>query len=188
MPQPAQRVVGLVPVGGRGALPSALLQGEPLTARASRALTEAGVEVLDPATVWSVLRGLGATLVVHDPLCAGTPVQFLREAVTAVVATGSGPSPVVVGVRPVTDTVRTVTEAGALGATVDRATLLAVASPVVVPAPVLASLPEPPPLDDLADLVAALRPRQDVLFLEAPAPARRVGDDSDLRLLEALLR
>jgi 2-C-methyl-D-erythritol 4-phosphate cytidylyltransferase len=158
--------LGLVPVDGRGSMPFALLHHESLVAVASWALGEAGVEL------------------VHDPLCPGTPVAFRRVAV-AVAADHGGA--VVVGVRPVTDTVRTVDASGALGATVDRAELLAVASPVVIPAAVLASLEQPPDLDDLADLVVALRRDHEVTFLDAPPEARRVADESDVRLLESLL-
>jgi 2-C-methyl-D-erythritol 4-phosphate cytidylyltransferase len=93
----------------------------------------------------------------------------------------------VVGARPVTDTVRAIDDSGATGATVDRSELRAVTSPVVIPAAVVASLEQPPSFDDLADLVTALRQHHDVRFLEAPAESRRVSDESDLRLLEALL-
>ena len=121
----------------------------------------------------------------HDPLCPGTPVGFLTEAVRASEAGGL----VVVGVRPVTDTVATAGADGVLGATVDRSGLLAVASPVVLPAAVLAGMPRLPDTDDLAVLVSSLVAtlgEDRVLLLEAPAAARRVTDESDLRLVEAL--
>ena len=51
---------------------------------------------------------------------------------------------VVAGVRPVTDTVKAV-DTGVLGETVDRAGLLAVTSPVVLPASVVTALGTPPP-------------------------------------------
>jgi 2-C-methyl-D-erythritol 4-phosphate cytidylyltransferase len=175
--------VGLVPVDGRGSLPFALLHNESLVAVASWALGQAGVELLDFTESWDAVVSREAPLVVHDPLCPGTPVEFLREAMASC---DEGES-VVVGVRPVTDTVRAVDDSGAIGRTVDRSGLLAVASPVVIPASVLASLSAAPPLDDLADLVVALREHHDVRFLEAPAEARRVADESDLELLEALL-
>jgi hypothetical protein len=57
----------------------------------------------------------------------------------------------------------------------------------VLPEEVVASLPDwPPGLDAPAELVAALRRSSEVLLLEAPPAARRVVDESDLRLLEAL--
>jgi hypothetical protein len=54
---------------------------------------------------------------------------------------------------------------------------------------VVAALAEPPPpsaFDDLADLVTSLRTDHEVLFVEAPPVGRRVTDESDLRLVEAL--
>jgi 2-C-methyl-D-erythritol 4-phosphate cytidylyltransferase len=173
--------VGLVPVEGRGSLPFALLHGESLVAVASWALGEAGVVLLDFTESWSDIQRRGAPLVVHDPLCAGTPVGFLREVVAA-----AADGRVAVGVRPVTDTVRGVDGEGVLGATVDRAGLQAVASPVVIPAPVVAALAELPPVEDLADLVVALRSSHQVVMLEAPPAARRIGDESDIRVVEAL--
>ncbi len=176
--------LGVVPVEGRGSMPFALLHGESLVAVASWALGEAGVELLDFTAAWPDVVARELPLVVHDPLCPATPVGFLREAV-ATAASGH----VVAGVRPVTDTVREVDEAGVLGATVDRSGLHAVASPLVLPAAVVAALDGPPGADDLADLadlVVTLRERFAVELLEAPPAARRVGDESDLRLLEAL--
>jgi 2-C-methyl-D-erythritol 4-phosphate cytidylyltransferase len=174
--------VGFVPVEGRGSLPFSLLHGESLVATASWALTEAGVELLDFTASWADVQALEAALVLHDPLCPTTPVPFLAEAVEA--ATSSGR--VVVGVRPVTDTVAPVTD-DVLGPPVDRSGLVSVASPVVLPAAVVASLPDwPQPLDAPTQLVAALRRSAEVVLLEAPATARRVVDESDLAVLEAL--
>ena len=174
------RPVGIVPVDGRGSLPFTLFHGESLVAAASWALGEAGVDLLDFTTSWSEVQGRGAALVVHDPLCPGTPVEFLRSAV-AVAADGR----VVVGVRPVTDTVKHL-DGGRLGDTVERTGLRAVASPVVLPAAVVAGLPEAPGLDDLADLVVTLATDHQIHELEAPPVARRVVDESDLRLVEGL--
>ena len=89
-----------------------------------------------------------------------------------------------VGVRPVTDTVKELHD-GHVGATHDRAGLLQVVSPVVLPAAVVAAL-DGVPTTDFAELVAALAERFPVETLEAPAEARRVADDADLRVLEAL--
>jgi 2-C-methyl-D-erythritol 4-phosphate cytidylyltransferase len=72
-----------------------------------------------------------------------------------------------------------------VGATHDRADLLQVVSPVVLPADVVAALDGLPTTDFVA-LVAGLAERFPVDTLEAPAEARRVADESDLRVLEAL--
>jgi 2-C-methyl-D-erythritol 4-phosphate cytidylyltransferase len=174
-------VVGVVPTDGRGSWPFALLHGESLVAVASWALGEAGAGLADFTASWAEVRASEALLVVHDPLCPATPVPFLASAVRECVRTGA----VVVGARPVTDTV--VRAAGEeLGDRVDREALRAVCSPVVLPAAVVAALPDWPPLTDLAELVVALADDHDVTFLEAPPAARRVADDSDLRVLEAL--
>ena len=175
----AGKAVGIVPVEGRGSLPFALLDGEPLVVVASWSLDEAAVELLDFDIAWADLQALGAALVIHDPLCPGTPPEFLVRAIEA--ADGN----VVVGVRPVTDTVKRV-EDGVVGETVDRDGLFTVASPVVLPAAVVASLPEFPPLEDLAVLVDLLRESGEVTYLEAPTEARRVADESDVRLLHVL--
>jgi len=174
--------VGLVPVDGRGSMPFALLHGESLVAVASWAVGEAGVRLLDFTAGWSEVQAQGGPLVIHDPLCPGTPVSFLREAVRVAVEGGT----VVVGARPVTDTVKDVDADGVLGQTHDRAGLHAVASPVVLPHAVIAALPDLPNTDDLADLVTALAAEHEVVFLEAPPSARRVSDESDVHLLEAL--
>jgi 2-C-methyl-D-erythritol 4-phosphate cytidylyltransferase len=130
--------LGIVPVEGRGSMPFTLLDGEPLVSVASWALDEAGVELLDFTTSWAEIQAevahRRAPLVIHDPLCPGTPGSFVAEAVEAAAA-----GVVVVGSRPVTDTVKT-TEGDSLGQTVDRSGLLAVTSPVVVPPSVVARL------------------------------------------------
>jgi len=173
--------VGLVPTDGRGSLPFLLLRGESLVAVASWTLGEAGVQLLDFTLSWADVQAHGADLVVHDPLCAGTPVEFLREAVAAAMD-----GHVVVGVRPVTDTVKHDGSEG-LGETADRTGLRAVCYPVVLPAVLVAALSEQPGTDDLADLVVALGSEHPVRYLDAPPSARRVVDASDVRLLEALL-
>ena len=172
---------GLVPVEGRGSMPFALIHGDSLVAVASWTLGEAGVELLDFTVSWAEVQERETPLVIHDPLCPGTPVAFLAEAVRTALETGT----VVAGARPVTDTVKTA-EGDVLGDTVDRSGLLAVNSPVVLPASVVAGLPALPPTDDLAELVATLRADHEVRFLEAPPSGRRVSDESDLRLVESL--
>jgi 2-C-methyl-D-erythritol 4-phosphate cytidylyltransferase len=182
--------VGVVPTDGRGSLPFALLHNEALVAVASWALGEAGVELLDFTAPWSEVVARGLPLVVHDPLCPGTPVTFLAATVAEAAASGA----VVVGVRPVTDTVKHLDggdgdggtgDGGTVGETVDRSALVAVASPVVLPAAVVSALDDWPDLDDVPALVDRLRREYPVSFLEAPAQARRVADESDVRLLEA---
>jgi len=172
-----------VPTEGRGSLPFALWHGESLVAVASWALAEAGIGLLDFDAGWSSVRDTGAPLVVHDPLCPGTPVAFLRSLVRQARPDG----PVIAGVRPVTDTVKVLT-GGVVGATVDRSGLVSLASPVVLPAEVVAALPSWPDLADLPALVADLAARFPVAFVEAPAEGRRIVDESDLRLLAASTR
>jgi 2-C-methyl-D-erythritol 4-phosphate cytidylyltransferase len=164
----------------RGPLPFALVHGEPLVACAAWALGEAGITVVDLGTGWPALVTAAAPYVLHDALCPLTPPDFL----VACVAHAAERSAVTVGVRPVTDTVKELSD-GYVGATVDRAGLLQVASPVVLPATVVAAL-DGLPTTDFAELVAVLAERFPVETLAAPAEARRVADDSDLRVLAAL--
>lgn len=163
----------------RGSLPYALVHGEPLVACAAWALGAAGVTLVDAGTPWSSLVAAGDPLVLHDSLCPLTPPEFLAECVAA---TDDGA--VVVGVRPVTDTVKVVVN-GYVGATLDRDALLQVASPVVLPPAVVAEFDELP-TSDLVALVAALAPHVTVVTRVGPPSARRVGGTDDLRLLEAL--
>jgi 2-C-methyl-D-erythritol 4-phosphate cytidylyltransferase len=174
--------LGLVPVEGRGSLPFALVHGESLVAAASWALVTAGVEILDATAPFERVRESGQELVVHDPLCPLVPPSFLEEAVELCRETGA----VVVGVRPVTDTMKEL-EGERVGRTVARDDLLCVASPVVVPPAVLEGL-ERVELDDLAAWVAGLADRFPVRFLEAPPLGRRVTGREDLGVLEALSR
>lgn len=177
--EPPVTPVGVVPVEDSRAF--GLLHGESLVAVACWALGEAGVTLLDFSTGWEHVQASGAALVLHDPLCPATPVSFLESAISTSASTAA----VVAGVRPVTDTVKRLDD-GVVGATVDRSTLVAVTSPVVLPPAVVASLPGWPDLTDVPTLVAGLRERYPVTFVEAPAEGRRVADESDLRLLEAL--
>ncbi|MCW2846445.1 MAG: hypothetical protein JWR90_419 [Marmoricola sp.] len=172
--------LGAVVEEGRGSLPFALIHGEALVACAAWALGDSGVTPVDLGTQWAGLVDSGEPFVLHDVLCPMTPATFIAECVAAAVERDT----VVVGVRPVTDTVKHVDE-GLVGATVDRASLVAVASPVVLPARVVAALDGLPSLD-FAELVAALGERFPVELVEAPAAARRVATEDDVRLLEAL--
>lgn len=172
--------LGVVPTDGRGSLPFALLHGESLVAIAAWSLGESGAELLDFNASWQSVIDRELPLVVHDPLCPATPVEFLRAALEQSMSSGA----VVVGVRPVTDTVKQL-EGDVVGETVDRSELAAVASPVVLPVSVIAAHDGWPDLDDIPSWVESLRGRFPVAFLEAPPEGRRVTDESDLKLLEA---
>jgi 2-C-methyl-D-erythritol 4-phosphate cytidylyltransferase len=166
----------------RGSLPFALVHGESLVASAAWALGEAGVTVVDLVTEWAELVAAEAPFVLHDALCPLTPPAFVEECVRH----AAERSAVTVGVRPVTDTVKELRD-GRVGETVDRTVLLQVVSPVVLPAGVVAAL-DGVPSHDFVELVATLAERFPVVTLEAPAEARRVADEADLRVLEALTR
>ena len=174
--------LGWVPVEARGSLPFALVHGESLVAAASWALGEAGVMLFDASVSFDQVRESGRALVLHDPLCPLTPVDFIATAVERAEETQA----VVVGCRPVTDTVKRAAD-GVLGETVDRSDLRAVTSPIVLPAHVVAALDH---LDtsDFPALVAALAEKAEIVWLEAPPLSRRVRDEADLADLEALSR
>lgn len=174
------RPAGLVVDEGRGSLPYHLIHGEALVAAAAWSAGEAGIELLDYTTPWADAAELGVPLVLHDPLCPMTPPEFLARCAR----TAFERDAVVVAVRPVTDTVKEVTD-GRLGATVDRDSLAAVCSPIVLPARVVAEL-DGLSTSDFVALVAWLRERYDVLLVDAPPEARRVASDDDLRVLAAL--
>lgn len=172
--------LGAVVEEGRGSLPFALVHGEALVACAGWALGEAGVTLVDLGTEWAGLVEAGDPVVLHDPLCPLTPPDFIAGCLAEAVEQDA----VVVGVRPVTDTVKHV-EGGVVGATVDREGLLAITSPVVLPAGVVAAL-DGLPSTDFAELVTALAARFPVRTREAPSEGRRVAGTEDLRVLEAL--
>jgi len=182
----ALEAFGTVLSDGRGSLPYLLVHGEALVAAAAWALGESGVTIVDLGTSWEALAGTGLPFVLHDSLCPLTPPDFITSCAERAIETGA----VVVGVRPVTDTIKRVDD-GFVGETLDREGLLAVCSPVVLPAAVLADLGDldaRPALHsgDLTDLVAELRRRYDVQTVEAPPTAARVNGADDVRLLEAL--
>lgn len=172
--------LGAVLDDDRGQLPYALIHGEGLVAAAVWALGAAGVTPVDLGTAWEGLVDADEPFVLHDPLCPMTPPGFIAQCVERAVERGC----VVVGVRPVTDTVKAVAD-GVVGETVDREELVAVASPVVLPASVVASLGGLPSTD-FVELVDALRRRYPVELVEAPPSARRVGSLEDVWVLEAL--
>jgi 2-C-methyl-D-erythritol 4-phosphate cytidylyltransferase len=174
--------LGWVPTDGRGSLPFALVHGESLVAAASWAVGEAGVQLIDASATFEQVRESGRPLLLHDPLCPLTPADFLLEAVEACLTTGQ----VVVGWREVTDTIK-VREGDLLGATLDRAALRAVTSPVVIPAAVLEGL-DSVDSSDLPALVGRLAEVAELYWLLAPPVARRIASTEDLVVLEALSR
>ena len=180
----ATPALGAVVDNDRGSLPFALIHGEPLIACATWALDEAGVVATDLTVPWSaVVEAVGETgeaYVLHDPLCPMTPATFIAACVRTAVERDA----VVVAVRPVTDTVKTVAD-GLVGDTLDRDALVEVASPIVLPASVTAGL-ETAPGGDFAELASALAARYPVISVVAPPEARRVTDPDDVRVLEAL--
>jgi 2-C-methyl-D-erythritol 4-phosphate cytidylyltransferase len=149
---------------------------------AAWALGESGATLVDIGTEWSAVVEADRPLVLHDTLCPMTPAAFLAECVHRSSDTGH----VVVGVRPVTDTVKVVEE-GYVGVTLDRDLLVEVASPVVLPAAVVRALDQALDLS-FPRLVAALAQRFPVDAVTAPADARRVRDADDVAVLEALTR
>ncbi|HSE10325.1 MAG TPA: 2-C-methyl-D-erythritol 4-phosphate cytidylyltransferase [Nocardioidaceae bacterium] len=178
---PALPAMGQVPTTGRGSLPFAALDGEPLVLLASHALEDAGVELVDFNVELAAVKDHDRALVLHDPLCPLTPAAFLREAIELAVFEDV----VVVGVQPVTDTIKTARE-GVVGETVDREGLWTLTSPVVLPASAVAGLSDWPDASDFPALVVSLVERREVRFLPSPALGRRVDDESSVVLLEAL--
>ncbi len=174
--------LGLVLVDDRGALPFSLIHGEALVAAAAWALGESGVLPVDLGTEWAGLIDSGEPVVLHDVLCPMTPPSFLAECLIDAVEHQR----VVIGVRPVVDTVKRVVD-GFVGATLDRDELVQVCSPIVLPPAVVASLDlGPEDLADLASLAATLRERFPVHLREAPPEGRRVDSAEDIAVLEAL--
>lgn len=154
------------------------LRGMELREHAHAALREAGLEVLPASTPWRRLAESGLPVVVHDAHCPLAPAGFIAELTSRV------QGDVLVGTRPVTDTIKVVAD-GVVGATVDRSSLVAVTAPVVLPASVAADLTLRP--SDLPSLVQALRAAgHPVRFVEAPPASRRVADETDVALLAAL--
>lgn len=182
---------GVVLEEGRGALPFHLIHGESLVATAAWAAGEAGVDLLDQSVAWEVVAESGQALLLHDPLCPMTPPEFLARCADRAAVEDH----VIVGVRPVTDTVKVVadTDGGeVIGETVDRDALVTICSPIVLPPSVVEDLLGTGgslPSIHFVELVRALQQRYGaarVVFVEAPPEARRVGSDEDLAVLAAL--
>lgn len=176
--------LGVVVESDRGSLPFALLHGEPLVGCAAWAMGDAGIQLLDATTPWDDVQDAGLPLVWHDALCPMTPPDFLVACVRRAVARGVP----VAGVLPVTDTVKEIVDGPdgpVVGPTLDRDDLVTVVSPLVIPAPVLGALAGWPSAD-LPAALADLRQVAPVVLVEAPAAARRVTSEEDVRALEAL--
>ena len=148
---------------------------------AAWALGESGVDLVDASVTWGGLVDAGEDVVLHDALCPMTPPAFIAACLEQARTSGE----VVIGVRPVTDTVKVVAD-DRVGETLDRDDLVAVTSPLVLPASVVAQLDRRPDTDlarAAAELAAAghrVRP------LPAPSEGRRVSSVEDVRLLDAL--
>ena len=172
--------LGMVVDHDRGSLPYSLIHGESLIACAAWGLGDSGVTPIDFSTEWAGVVESGEPFVLHDALCPLTPAPFIAHCLAVAVETDT----VVIGFRPVTDTVKKVTD-GIVGATVDRTTLRSVASPIVLPAYIVAEL-DALPSYDFVELVSFLGARFPITWLEAPPEARRVSTPDELRVLEAL--
>ena len=150
--------------------------GTPWQGHASRVLAQAGIPETPPRR-----PAAGAGLVLVDERCPGTTADDVRRVVAAAAASGT----VAAGVRPVTDTVKRLQE-GYVGPSVDREGLVAVCSPLVVPAGLVERLDS---VDDLPGLVARLAGAGvRVVHVEVPVAARRLADASELVLLEDAAR
>lgn len=179
-----QSALGTVADQGRGSLPFALIQGEALVAAATWSLGEAGVTPVDFTASWEGIVGAEEPLVLHDSLCPMTPPAFIVHCLSTALERDA----VVIGVRPVTDTVKKLAvEDGVpvLGETVDRDAMVSVTSPIVLPPAVVAELDDWP-TGDFAEIAAGLARRFPVVSIEAPPIGRRVASEEDVRLLESL--
>lgn len=194
--------VGMVPLEDRGDLPLVELHGEPMFLHPVRALHGAAqvrrvVVTCAPGDVsrverlvarrrlaadvvphdrWWSTPTAGAALVLCDPLCPLVPSTFVDRVVETALDGAAA------GYRPVTDTVKTVVDERIAG-TLDRDRLAVVASPVVVPAGLAG---QRPPVHDFALLATWLRERGSLTLVKAPSMARRVGDESAVRVLECV--
>ena len=154
--------LGTVVEVDRGSLPFALIHGEALVAAAVWALSEAEVLPVDLPITWEAIAESGEAYVLHDALCPMTPPAFIAECVETALARDV----VVIAVRPITDTVKLV-EDDVVAGTVDRAGLVEIVSPIVLPPTVVSSLREAP-ITDFAALAADLAQRFPVITVIAP--------------------
>lgn len=187
--QSPPRVLGVVvsdPVRTRGMS----VQGEPLVAVALAALSGwcdavlVGRDGYEPSTSLEQACAGADLIVVHDPLCPLLAPADLRSCVAAL---RSGE--VVVGIRPVTDSLKGVVD-GWLCSTVERDTMAVLASPVVfaadVVAPLARVLPTVGQLSDLVAVVGALGPLRRLRSVTVPSAGRRITDADDLAVLAAV--
>lgn len=178
--------MGLVVTGGPSGADDLLLEGRPLVAHARAAVAAAGLSATAPGPASPWRDRVAGPLVLHDAACPLLPAAALAEAVALQAA--AGPGVVVVGVRPVTDTLKQVRD-GVLVGTVDRDALAALASPLVVGPDLLddlaAALPLTGQLADLSAVLAAL-PHAPRVPLEVSSWGRRLGDREDVVLMESL--
>lgn len=126
-------------------------------------------------------EGPAPALLVLDPACPLVPADHVRALVAAARAGHDGP---VVSVRPVSDTVKAVERGGRITATVPRDDLVAVASPLLLPAGALGRPEELTDLPGLVDRLVAAGARP--VLVDAPAAAARVGDPASLAVLAAV--
>ncbi len=195
---PVEGVLAVVVDRGPRSASGLRLFGRPLVAHALESVQ--GVQGLDVAVVAGRTRGVppsavlapdapwrgsaSSGLLVHDPMCPLLPSSAVRECLAALRPDGA-----VVGLRPVTDTIKQVDD-GCIVGTVDRERLAALASPLVVGEQLLDRLAEAFPLaGDLADLpqlVEFVAGAVDVVEVVVPSLARRITDDDDVALLECL--
>lgn len=159
--------LGAVVEQGRGSLPFALIHGESLVACAAWALGDAGVTAVDLGTEWAALVDAEEPFVLHDPLCPMTPAAFIAACVDRAVELDR----VVVAVQP----------APGEGVTTS------VASPIVLPASVVAALDALPEVD-FTRLAEALATRFRIERVPAPVQAARVRSPEDVDALEALTK
>ena len=181
-------LLGIVPAVGRGALVHERLGSQTLLDRAVDLLGRfaAAVAVVTDAADADALRARLSDFdraVIHDPLCPLVSERFARRLLVEHGAQGGQP---VVAVRPVIDTIKAA-PGGVVAQTVDRDGLRVVSSPIIVSTRHLLSADDPAAaLGDPAALVAHLRAVSTPVLVTAPAAARRVEDQSGLRLTAAI--
>jgi 2-C-methyl-D-erythritol 4-phosphate cytidylyltransferase len=196
------RVLGVVPLIGRGPLVHGSIGGSTLAEMATQLVarvTGAVVVVVDasehavagaePSERISLPEGGPGLLrlletfdqvVVHDPLCPLVPEQFVRRLMA-----GDRES-VRVAVRPVIDTVKATVD-GVVTGTVDRERLRVISSPVVAPGRLLAGIDDlAAALTDLTVLVAQLRVAGETELVVAPTVSHRIDDTPGLRFVAAV--
>jgi 2-C-methyl-D-erythritol 4-phosphate cytidylyltransferase len=205
-------VLGLVPLLGRGTLPSADFEGSALFLAAIDALSSAfsdrvlvladneqapvarealrrhhsGVELVECPEGESRVREAVATVevvVIHDPLCPLVSPAVLRDAVTA-----WEPGTASVSVLRLVDTVKAVAD-GLVTETLDRDAFRVVGSPVVVSAGVVGDMANlTQALGRPAAMVEWLRSQCPVVLTPASSLAQRAEDVSSLSVLSSVGR